>query len=216
MINQLPQNEKDPRKLQRRERYLRRMQNSYQYSYDFAATIAVVHRLPWREIPGPRYWLLGAMNLLLLIPSLPNLIRTFVRHWLGKPLLSYRDYVFYPHSPQPNPDLVEHFQEDLIFGQQRVVGVNPVVLRAVSDSHGLPEKMSTAAVQRIFSEQIGDIDCAGAIAQKRLYVLDYAVLDVLRRNPGHIDGGRRQYITTPVVLLFQQADGMLRPISTLR
>jgi arachidonate 15-lipoxygenase len=125
---------------------------------------------------------------------------------------SYQDYVFYPFSP-PNPDLVDSFQQDLIFGLQRVIGVNPVVLRAVTHQHPLPEKLSEFQMRRIFEDQIDEIDYAAAIGQKRVYVLDYAALDILQLNPGHIDGGRKQYVTTPIVVLFLQSDGMLRPIA---
>ena len=96
---------------------------------------------------------------------------------------------------------------------QRVIGVNPVVLRAVTSRHPLPEKLTESEIQRIFVEYIKEIDYATAIEQKRMYVLDYAVLDILQQNPGHIDGGRKQYTTTPIVVLFMQSDGMLRPIA---
>lgn len=213
MLNKLPQNEEKTGELEKRKKHLRRMQARYQYTYEFVDTIAVVRKLPWREIPGPGYWLRGGMNLLLLIPSLPRLTGTFFRYLRGRPLESYRDYVFYPFSSQPNPDLVDNFQEDLVFGLQRVIGVNPVVLRAVTDRQPLPKKLPENEIRRIFEEQVGEIDFAAAVEQKRMYVLDYAVLDVLRQNPGQIDGGHKQHITTPIVVLFQQSDGMLRPIA---
>jgi arachidonate 15-lipoxygenase len=212
MINKLPQHEHDTHKLQQRKAYLRSMQAKYEYAYDYANTIAIVRKLPWREIPGLRYWLLGGLHLARLIPSLPNMLLTFVRYWRGKPLAHYRDFVFYPMSPLPNPLLIEDFQQDLHFGLQRVIGCNPVVLRAVSEQQPLPEKLSTAAIEQIFAAQISGIDYANAVAQKRVYVLDYAVLAVLQKNPGYIDG-YKQYITTPIVVLFQQDDGTLRPLA---
>jgi arachidonate 15-lipoxygenase len=211
-MNKLPQNEENIRKIENRKNYLLDMQAKYQYAYEYANTIAVVRKLPCREIPGIGYWLRGGLNLLQLIPSLPSLLATYLRYWLGKPMESYQDYVFYPFSP-PNPDLVDSFQQDLIFGLQRVIGVNPVVLRAVTHQHPLPEKLSEFQMRRIFEDQIDEIDYAAAIGQKRVYVLDYAALDILQLNPGHIDGGRKQYVTTPIVVLFLQSDGMLRPIA---
>ncbi len=189
------------------------MQAKYEYMFEYANTIAIVRKLPWCEIPGLGYWIQGGKNLLLLIPSLPSLLVTFLRYLFDKPLASYRDYIFFPLSPQPNPDLVDNFQHDLIFGLQRVIGTNPVVLRAVTNQQPLPAKFPEAEIQRIFAEQIDEIDYAVAIQQKRVYFLDYAVLDILQQNPGHIDGNRRQHITTPIVVLFQQPDGMLRPIA---
>ncbi|SDY02899.1 lipoxygenase family protein [Nitrosomonas sp. Nm58] len=211
-MNKLPQNEENIRKIENRKNYLLDMQAKYQYAYEYANTIAVVRKLPCREIPGIGYWLRGGLNLLQLIPSLPSLLATYLRYLLGKPMESYQDYVFYPFSP-PNPDLVDSFQQDLIFGLQRVIGVNPVVLRAVTHQHPLPEKLSEFQMRRIFEDQIDEIDYAAAIEQKRVYVLDYAALDILQLNPGHIDGGRKQYVTTPIVVLFLQSDGMLRPIA---
>lgn len=212
MSNKLPQNEENIRRVEDRKNYLLQRQAQYQYAYEYANTIAVVRKLPWREIPGIGYWLRGGVNLLQLIPSLPSLLVTFLRYLLGKPMESYRDYVFYPSSP-PNPDLVDSFQQDLIFGLQRVIGVNPVVLRAATHQNPLPEKLSESEIRHIFEEQVDEIDYAAATEQKRVYILDYAALDVLQLNPGHIDGGRKQYITTPIVVLFLQSDGMLRPIA---
>ena len=133
MRNKLPQKEQNTRMSEKRKNRLRRMQAKYQYSYEYADTIAVVRKLPWREFPGLRYLYRSGMNLLLLIPSLPSLSVTLIRYLLGRPLKSYREYLFYPASPQPDPDLVENFQQDLVFGLQRVIGVNPVVIRAVTN-----------------------------------------------------------------------------------
>lgn len=212
MSNKLPQDEENIRKRENRKNYLLRMQAQYQYAYEYANTIAIVRKLPCREIPGIGYWLRGGINLLQLIPSLPSLLVTFLRYLLGRPLESYQDYVFYPFSP-PNPDLVDNFQQDLIFGLQRVIGVNPVVLRAVTHQHPLPAKLSESEIRRIFEDQIDEVDYAAAIEQKRVYVLDYAALEILQLNPGHIDGGRKQYITAPIVVLFLQSDGLLRPVA---
>lgn len=172
----------------------------------------MVRKLPCREIPGLGYWLRGGINLLQLIPSLPSLLVTYLRDLFGKPMESYRDYIFYPFSP-PNPELVDHFQQDLIFGLQRVIGVNPVVLRAVTPQHPLPKNLPESEIRSIFAEHIDETDYATAITQKRMYILNYADLEILQRNPGKIDGGRKQYVTTPIVVLFLQADGMLRPIA---
>ena len=213
MINKLPQHEVDPRKVQLRKACLERLQGKYEYTYAYADTIAIVRKLPWREIPGLRYWLLGGLHLAQLIPSLPSLLVTFLNYLRGKPLRSYRDYVFFPHSSQPNPQLVDNFQQDLQFGLQRVIGVNPVVLRLVSDQMPLPETLSVPEVERVFAAQVTGIDYKSAVAQKRVYVLDYADLAVLQENPGYIDGGRKQHTTTPIVVLFQQSDGTLLPIA---
>lgn len=213
MINKLPQKEQNSRMSEKRLNHLRRMQEKYQYSYEYADTIAVVRKLTWREIPTFTYLYRSVKNLLLLIPSLPSLSITFIRYLLGKSLDSYRDYIFYPLSPQPNPELIDNFQQDLIFGLQRVIGVNPVVLRAVTKQQPLPKKISESEIIKIFEGQINEIDYVTAVSQKRVYVLDYAVLEVLQQNPGSIDGGQKQHVTTPIVVLFQKSDGMLQPIA---
>ena len=100
-----------------------------------------------------------------------------------------------------------------MFGLQRVIGVNPGVLRAITSRQPLPEKLPESDIRHIIDTQIDEIDYAAAVEQKRLYILDYALLEVLKKNPGHIDGGQKQHITTPIVVLFQQSDGMLRPIA---
>jgi len=213
MINQLPQDETISRTSHQRRAYLQRMQAKYQYTYAYAETIAIARHLPWREFPGLRYWFLAALNLARLIPSLPALLLAFSRYLLGRPLLTYRDYVFFPRSPQPNPQLIETFQQDSEFGLQRVIGVNPVALRAATLRQPMPQSLATQSIERIFAEQVHEIDYASAIAGKRVYVLDYAALAILQDNPGFIDGGQKQHVTTPIVVLFQQGDGTLRPIA---
>lgn len=211
-MNKLPQQEENRRTVESRKNFLLRRQAQYQYTYEYANTIAVVRKLPCREIPGLGYWLRGGINLLQLIPSLPSLLVTYMRYLLGKPMKGYRDYIFYPFSP-PNPELVDNFQQDLIFGLQRVIGVNPVVLRAVTHQHPLPQKLPESEIRNIFAAHIDETDYATAITQKRVYILDYAELEILQCNPGQIDGGRKQYVTTPIVVLFLQTNGMLRPVA---
>ncbi len=213
MNSKLPQKEENIQKSKNRKDDLRHMQSKYEYAYEYANTIAVVRKLPCREFPGLNYFFRGGMNILKLTPSIPSLLVTIFRYLLGKPLKNYRDYIFYPNSPQPNPDLIDNFQQDLSFGLQRVMGVNPVVIRAVTKQQALPEKISETEIHRIFNEQINELDYQSAVDKKRVYFLDYAALDVLQQNPGQIDGGRKQYITTPIVVLFQQPDGMLKPIA---
>lgn len=211
-MNKLPQQEENRRTVESRKNFLLRRQAQYQYTYEYANTIAVVRKLPCREIPGLGYWLRGGINLLQLIPSLPSLLVTYMRYLLGKPMKDYRDYIFYPFSP-PNPELVDNFQQDLIFGLQRVIGVNPVVLRAVTHQHPLPQKLPESEIRNIFAAHIDEIDYATAMTQKRVYILDYAELEILQCNPGQIDGSRKQYVTTPIVVLFLQTNGMLRPVA---
>lgn len=213
MTNKLPQNEENQQALDKRKNDLRKMQSKYEYAYEYANTIAVVRKLPCRELPGLYYFFRGGMHLLLLIPSLPSLIVTYLRYLLGKPLKRYQDYIFYPFSPQPNPGQVANFQQDLIFGLQRVIGANPIVLRAVTQQQPLPEKLPESEIQQIFEHQINELNYAAAVEQKRIYFLDYAVLNVLQENPGEIDGGLAQHITTPIVVLFMLPDGVLKPIA---
>lgn len=213
MVNTLPQNVSSTPQSKKRARYLLHMQKKYQYVYEFSETIAVVRKLPWCEFPGFGYLFRAGMNLILLVPSLPSLTLAFLGYLFGRPLKNYRDYIFYPYSPQPRTGLVNDFQQDRLFGLQRVIGVNPGVLRAVTPQQPLPEKLSESAVRHIIDEQIDELDYAAVVEQKRLYILDYGVLDVLQKNPGHIDGGQKQHITSPIVVLLQQSDGMLRPIA---
>lgn len=213
MVNTLPQKENNITQSRKRIRYLQRMQSKYEYAYEFSETIAVVRKLPWRELPGLYYLIRAAMNLFLLVPSMPSLIRTVLRYILGRPLENYQDYIFYPRSPLPKQEVIHDFQQDLQFGLQRVVGVNPAIFRAVSSKQPLPDKISEPDVRRIYAEQINEPHYAAAVSQKRLYVLDYSVLDILQQNTGQIDGGRKQYVTTPIVVLFQQTDGLLLPLA---
>jgi len=76
----LPQKETVAAKSEKRRSELRRMQAKYQYAYEYANTIATVKTLPCRERPGPFYWFRLSMNLLWLLPNLPNITVTVLRY----------------------------------------------------------------------------------------------------------------------------------------
>lgn len=96
------------------------------------------------------------------------------------------------------PPLVRRLQErpqdwDLLFAWQRVAGANPMELRRVVE---LPEKLAVDAA--LFARATGGSDrLDAALAEGRLYLCDYAVLD------GALAGmhlARRKWLAAPIAL----------------
>ncbi len=92
----------------------------------------------------------------------------------------------------PLPGIAWCFQDDHEFARQRVAGPNPMLLKQV---HAIPAKfpLDGASYARVVN---GDT-LAAALAEGRLYVLDYHALDVL--VPGSTDG-QAKYVYCPIAL----------------
>ncbi|RKT99484.1 AraC family transcriptional regulator [Burkholderia sp. Nafp2/4-1b] len=94
-------------------------------------------------------------------------------------------------STLPLPDIANRLRDDDFFGNMRVAGANPLVIRQVT---ALPGKFALNDSQYQSVMGTGD-SLAAAAASRRLYLLDYAEM----RGQANPRPGR--YITAPIALL---------------
>ncbi|MDJ0599127.1 MAG: lipoxygenase family protein [Crocosphaera sp.] len=110
------------------------------------------------------------------------------------------------------PCISYHFQQDRLFAAQRVAGPNPLVLERVRPE--LPAKfpLSDEAYQSVMGS---DDSLQQAIAEKRLYMADYEILDTIKA--GHFPPAYRKYIYAPIALFAissrTHATGSLVPVA---
>lgn len=195
----------------KRQAYLEKMKQAYRYQYSYNETFATVVKLPEWEEADCRYRYHSFKNLGGLIPSLPRMLSTQIKHWLNKPIKSYDEYLFFGRNSFSDTRFLDNFQSDEYFGLQRVIGINHVLLQGVSDSHLLPVNLDLSRLRQYF-KQLTDMELDQAISTRRLFYLDYRMLQGLVDNPKEY-GGRQQYLTAPIVVLFRQATGALMPIA---
>jgi len=191
-----------------RQKSLETMRKLYAYTLTYDGYIATINKLPEREKPGLGYKLKAAKNLAGLLPSLPSIASKWVKHkLLKKPFNHFTDYLFYNHSPIPNPEMWQHFSQEQYLGYQRVAGMNPVVLEGVCDENPLPETFQvTAEALGITAEKWAYLK-----SDNRLYVTNYAMLAPLKAHPGEVDG-LRKYVM-PAIALYEMLDnGQLMPL----
>ena len=203
----LPQH--DPLRRSRRNARLQKMQKLYAFSLTYNGNIATIDRLPRRERPGLYYYLQSVKRMLPLIPSLPGLFLKFIKFgFLGRPFEKSEDYFFFDRTPFPDPDFRENFRDDFYFGRQCVAGTNPVMIEGVNEQNPLPAT---------FRPDPAALDLDGktleqAMAQDRLYMLNYAMLKPLTTSPGTVDGIRK-YLKAPIALFYLQDNRHLRPLA---
>ncbi len=102
-------------------------------------------------------------------------------------------------------------EQDLMFAWQRVAGVNPMVLRRVDDDrHALRKLPITEALYR---RVMGEDSLTAAIAEGRLFVADYELLDDLPR--ARAESGRWKFLYAPIALFAWQRPSGAAPAGAL-
>jgi arachidonate 15-lipoxygenase len=95
----------------------------------------------------------------------------------------------------PLPAIADTFMDDQSFARYRVAGPNPMLIECIQT---LPAKLPLTQAQ--YQAVMGEHDSiAQALAEHRLYLLDYAELDYLAKVPGETDG-LPKYVFAPLAL----------------
>jgi arachidonate 15-lipoxygenase len=95
----------------------------------------------------------------------------------------------------PLPAIADTFMDDQSFARYRVAGPNPMLIECIQ---ALPAKLPLTDAQ--FQAVMGAHDSlALALAEHRVYLLDYAELTYLAQVPGQTDG-LTKYVFAPVAL----------------
>ncbi|CAG5893767.1 unnamed protein product [Menidia menidia] len=144
-----------------------------------------------------------SLHYALLELSLKKLTITFGKSWSD--LDDFRRIFWKLRSPIAEY-VMEHWQEDWLFGYQCLNGSNPRMIQKCSK---LPENFPVTAdmVQSSMGER-RTLD--KELKAGNIYLLDYAIMDGL---PTNTIKGKPQYIAAPLCLMYQHPDDGLIPIA---
>jgi arachidonate 15-lipoxygenase len=100
------------------------------------------------------------------------------------------------------PAIAQTFMDDRSFARYRVAGPNPMLIQGI---RALPKNMSPTEAQ--YQAVIGAHDSlASALAEDRLFLLDYAELTFLASETGSTDG-HTKYVFAPLALFVRPRGG---------
>lgn len=123
-------------------------------------------------------------------------------------LLPYKDLF---ETINLNP-VAEQFQSDSLFAHYRIAGPNPMLITSISI---IPPKF--AVTEAGYQGYMGSDDSlAEALADKRLFILDYKELQPLVDNPGTYKGKKKQLFAPLVLLVRPKGTGLLAPVAIQR
>ncbi len=202
----LPQFEQDR---QQRLRQLEAMRIKYAYSLTYDGEIATINQLPKCENPGVYYQFKALTNAVGLVPSLPGVLWKSIKHGLfGAPFKRVQDYIFFGLTPFADPNLRQNMWQDDYLGLQMVAGANPVMLQGINQHNPIPKEFDLAQASLAISQAEYD----EGLANERLYIASFAMVNTLQHSNGSVDG-HPQYTTAPIALFYLQDDGNLRPLA---
>ncbi|XP_045181550.2 polyunsaturated fatty acid 5-lipoxygenase-like [Mercenaria mercenaria] len=101
----------------------------------------------------------------------------------------------------PKPSNLNRWQDDVLFGMQRLIGVNPNVIRLCTE---IPEKL--AVDDHMLKPFLENMSLSQALQKKRIFVIDYEILEHLHPQEGYV-------MTSPIALFYQRYDGSLVPVA---
>ncbi len=188
----LPQNDTDPTK---RKSLLERNQGEYEFDHDFLAPMAMLKDVPSSENFSTKYIAERTVE----SAELPiNMLAVNTRS-LWDPLDELQDYEdYFPVLPRPN--VIKTYQTDDSFCEQRLCGVNPLVLRRIQE---MPPGFAFTISE--LQEKFGNsIDLVEKLANGNLYVADYRALAFVKG--GNYERGKK-YLPTPIAFFCWRSSG---------
>lgn len=103
--------------------------------------------------------------------------------------------------------VMQHWEEDFLFGYQLLNGCNPVVIEKcikLPDKFPVTQEMVSVCLER-------DMTLEQEIQEGNIYIIDYEVLDGIAANS--TDPCTLQHITAPICLLYKNAHNKVVPIA---
>ena len=112
------------------------------------------------------------------------------------------------------PDITGIWQDDKIFSSQRLAGLNPMAIQLVSPDGktgvswgAIRQKLSPAISDEAVKHFLGpNASFSSAIAEKRLFVCDYAALKHAKAAPDALGAQKGQILLGPIALFVLTAD----------
>jgi len=117
---------------------------------------------------------------------------------------------FKPWTFLKKPDVAQAWQEDQEFGRQRIAGINPVVIQKCKQEDIHPNG-NFPVTDELVKSQLGDFTLASALANNRLYLVNYKILDKTITSDLEDELGR--YHLAPLCLLYVNSENQLLPIA---
>ncbi|MFO7565186.1 MAG: lipoxygenase family protein [Enhygromyxa sp.] len=113
-----------------------------------------------------------------------------VPNWRERTPLSIADYHMFPLVPEP--ESLPRWAEDWWFARQRVAGCNPILIRSIDR---VPDNVPLREAD--YARAIAGDSLAAALAERRLFVSDYAMLEGIEAGTGD---GYRKWLYAPIAL----------------
>jgi arachidonate 15-lipoxygenase len=189
----LPQNDPNP---QRRQEWLNRNREQYEFDLDYLYPIPYLKQLPIGENFSTRYLAQATSAFSKLNAN--TLAAKF--HSLWDPLNKLQDYEdFFPILPRPS--VIKTYQSDNAFAQQRLCGVNPMVLSRIRGEMPAHVQFFLQDVQVKFGKSL---ELEKLLKEGNLYLADYTSLSFIKG--GTYQRGRN-YLPTPIAIFCWQSSG---------
>ncbi|MEL6229962.1 MAG: lipoxygenase family protein [Cyanobacteria bacterium J06627_3] len=198
----LPQKDNDKAA---REAYLKSQQDLYLYDYEHLPPLVLMDKVPDAEHFSSKYI---AERVLATSELLPNTLAMKARAFLD-PLDELKDYEdFFPVLPLPEVSKV--YQTDDSFGEQRLAGVNPMVLALLKQDDARGKLLKEGLKANDGDPPLLDLD--KEIKAGNIYVADYTGKDSRYLGPSLVRGGGyakgRKYLPKPLAFFWWQSLGI--------
>ncbi len=181
----LPQNESEEER-ERRDRRLQDNADFYRYDHKYLKEMPLL-QTPDRDLEFPagensslRYELESRGSLTPLVANM--LVVKLTSEW--DPFDRLNDYEEY-FPLLPRPDIIRNYETDARFAEQRLSGVNPLVIERID---ALPDGFGFT-LDALQKECGNGVNLAQLLAQQRLYLCDYSLLKNV--HGGNYQRGRK-------------------------
>jgi arachidonate 15-lipoxygenase len=201
----LPQQETTPASQQARSNRLQQQQKSYEYDYKYLPKLALLKTVPKVEQFSTEY---TAERLLATAKVIPNNLATKAKSFFD-PLDELQDYEDF-FTLIDLPKVAQVYQTNDSFAEQRLSGVNPLVLKLLQASDlraGVLKKIASYAQD---FEPLFDVPTE--LAKGNIYITDYTGTDPTYKGPSMVQGGSqengRKYLPKPLAFFWWKSTGV--------
>jgi arachidonate 15-lipoxygenase len=188
----LPQN--DPNKAQRQSS-LEKGRKEYEFRYDFLPPLAMLKSVPPSENFSTKYIAERTLE----TAELGVNMMAVKAHAIWDPLDELQDYEdFFPVLPKPN--VMKTYETDDSFAEQRLCGVNPVVLRQIKQ---MPANFAFT-IEELQAKFGNSINLIERLATGNLYIADYRPLAFIQ---GGTFAKGKKYLPAPIAFFCWRSSG---------
>ena len=188
----LPQNDPNPTQ---RQSSLEKGRKEYEFRYDFLPPMAMLKNVPPSENFSTKYIAERTIE----TAELPSNMMAVKAHAMWDPLDELQDYEdFFPVLQKPN--VMKNYETDDSFAEQRLCGVNPVVLCQIKQ---MPANFAFT-IEELQAKFGNSIDLRERLATGNLYVADYRPLAFIR---GGTFAKGKKYLPAPLAFFCWRSSG---------